>query len=360
MQRKPLDSPFLTSLLVFYADWAIIAGASNFPGQTYAANTSNPFPVNADNGDSDIDITNSMTLVDLLEGAGLDYRMYSEDYPTSGSCYLGDAYGNETATDVANYSPGAVGTNPANRAYKRKHNPLISFVEYARNATRCANQKDFNDLYSDLATGNLPAFSYVVPNQAHDGHDTTIKYSGIWFASFIKNVTSSPVYANSRVLIHVTYDEDDTAYTYYYNAPVDNAGNTNPYYNATCAAIVAANATLPPNYCAPATCKNLLNCTTDMNDNKVYSILLGNVVSSLAGTTDNSLYSHFSAIATIEANWGLGNLGRGDATASTFSLSSSGMQRVSTSDYKIPYVSRCIQWLCFSMQLMFQIYFVLV
>jgi acid phosphatase len=262
--------------------------------------------------------------VDLLDQAGLNYHVYSENYPTSGQCYLGSGYGDETASDVANFNPGTNnGTSPVNRLYRRKHNPFISFQTFVNNSTRCATQKDFDNLNQDLASGNLPAFSFVVPNQAHDGHDTTIAYSGIWFAQFIQNVTTSPVYQQSRVLIHVTYDEDDTAYTYNDNAPFDNAGNPNPYYNATCAALLRGpnGSSYPSQYCVPDACKNLLNCTLDVNNNKVYSILLGSALSNnLIGTSDNNFYNHYSVLATLEANWGLDNLGRFDVGASIFAL----------------------------------------
>jgi acid phosphatase len=311
-----IQQPF--RLFVFaFTDWAVVAGAHLYPGQTYVGGTTTPATVNGDNGDSSYDIYNTNTIVDLLESAGLDYKVYSENYPTSGQCFFGSSYGNETATDVANFNPNAIGTNPINRAYERKHNPLISFKTFTTSPKRCALQKDFNDLTNDLANGNLPAFSFVVPNQAHDGHDTTVSYSGTWFRGFIANFTSSPVSQQSRVLIHTPYDEDDTAYTYYYNDKLDNAGNPNPYYNASC----VATSTSPPNFCAPAGCTDLLDCTLDKNNNKVYSVLLGNAVpNNLVGTADNNYYTHYSVPATLEANWGLGTMGRGDVGAPLFGL----------------------------------------
>jgi hypothetical protein len=234
---------------------------------------------------------------------------------------------------VGNYSASLIGTSPIDRLYKRKHNPFISFKTFVDNSTRCEAQRDFNDLLSDLATGDLPAFSFVVPNQADDDHDTTITYSGIWFAKFIQNVTNSPVYNTSRVLVHVTFDEDDTAYTYYDDAPVDNAGHVNPYYNATCYDILYGKngSDYPYNYCAPPGCTDLLDCTLDTNNNKVYSILLGNACpTTLIGTSDSNYYSHYSVLATLEDNWGLGTLGRGDTDAPIFALSDATVNTNST------------------------------
>ncbi|KAJ7301465.1 hypothetical protein DFH08DRAFT_724253, partial [Mycena albidolilacea] len=50
--------------------------------------------------------------------------------------------------------------------------------------------------------------------------------------------------------------------------------------------------------------------------NTVYSVLLGDTVPlKLRGTTDNTLYTHYSSLSTVQANWGLKSLGRGDMIA---------------------------------------------
>ena len=42
-------------------------------------------------------------------------------------------------------------------------------------------------------------------------------------------------------------------------------------------------------------------------------LLLGGAVpESARGTTDSTYYTHYSLLSTVEANWGLGSLGRGD------------------------------------------------
>ena len=274
-------------------DWATIAAASDFPGNTYVANTTTPKTVTGDNGDDDIDVHNTITLIDLLEPDGITYKVYEEDYPTSGQCWLG--------TGVS--------------LYKRKHNPFISFSTYTSSSTRCSAEKDFNDLHNDMVAGSLPNFTYIVPNLAHDGHDHSLNRTAIWYTHFINNLTQSPLFASSRVLVHVAFDEDDTAYTYYQNAQANRAGIPNPYRNASC--VVAAHD--PPNICAPAGCTDLLQCTLDTNQNKVYSILFGSAVpKGLIGTSDNTYYTHSSIVATIEANWGLGNLGREDVASNVF------------------------------------------
>ena len=163
--------------------------------------------MNGDDGDSPIDIYNEITLADIMEPAGLTYKMYSEDYPTSGKCFLGSGFGNETKQDVANYNLGAIGTNPYDRLYQRKHNPFISFKTYTDSHTRCATQKSFDDLYNDIAAGTLPHFSMVVPTQAQDNHDVTTNFTAIFMQQFMTDLMMGPDFVNSRVLVHITYDE---------------------------------------------------------------------------------------------------------------------------------------------------------
>jgi acid phosphatase len=53
--------------------------------------------------------------------------------------------------------------------------------------------------------------------------------------------------------------------------------------------------------------------------NQVYAAIAGKAVTNI-GTTDATALNHFSLLATLETNFGLGNLGKSDATAKSFSL----------------------------------------
>ena len=203
--------------------------------------------------------------------------------------------------------------------YRRKHNPFISFNSYTQSRSRCAALKDFNDLYNDIISGTLPHFSYVVPNMANDGHNTGIHHTARWYAQFVSDLTQSPLFVTSRVLVHVTYDEDAAAFLYYNNTALDKLGKPNPYYNASC----VTDSSSPPNACAPAGCTDLLNCTLDKSNNQVYSVLFGSAIPyDRANTIDNTYYTHSSIVATLEANWDLGSLGRADVDSNIFNLSS--------------------------------------
>ena len=53
--------------------------------------------------------------------------------------------------------------------------------------------------------------------------------------------------------------------------------------------------------------------------NKVFSVLLGDAVPPEAhGSTNDTEFSHYSILATVEENWSLGSLGLNDQKASAF------------------------------------------
>jgi acid phosphatase len=94
----------------------------------------------------------------------------------------------------------------------------------------------------------------------NDGHDTTINYAGNWSRSFLTPLLNNTTFMN-KTLVLLTFDENET-YTI---------------------------------------------------KNQVWGVLLGDVIpASLRGTTDNTFYTHYSSLSTVQANWGLYNLGRGD------------------------------------------------
>ena len=60
---------------------------------------------------------------------------------------------------------------------------------------------------------------------------------------------------------------------------------------------------------------------TENEPNRVIGILLGGAVPQhLVGTSDSNFYTHYSDIATIEANWDLPTLGRYDVGANVYAL----------------------------------------
>ncbi|KAK9246683.1 phosphoesterase family-domain-containing protein [Lipomyces tetrasporus] len=152
--------------------------------------------------------------------------------------------------------------------YVRKHNPLVIYDSIANNATRLDNIKNFTSFYDDLANENLPQWMFITPNELNDGHDTTVDYTGNWTRSFIEPLMNNTYFWNNTLVL-ITFDENES-------------------------------------YAI---------------QNRVWAVLMGGAVpTEMYGTTDDSFYDHYSEIATVEANWDLPNLGRGDAGANVFAL----------------------------------------
>ena len=125
----------------------------------------------------------------------------------------------------------------------------------------------------------------------NDGHDTTVSYSGNWTRSFVTPLLINPVFMNKTLLI-ITFDENEN-YSF---------------------------------------------------KNNVLTLLLGDIIpDDLRGTTDNSFYTHYSLVSTIQNNWGLYSLGRGDVltdgSANVFQLvaNATGYKNVDVAIADIPY-----------------------
>ncbi|KAJ3104520.1 hypothetical protein HDU97_009133 [Phlyctochytrium planicorne] len=203
----------------------------------------------ADDGKYDLSNTN---LVDLLEAKGVSWKSYQENYP--GNC--------------------AKGTSYSNGLYRRKHNPFISFTNISGDSNRCAKIVEAGQFASDLASGNLPAYSFYTPNMDNDGHDTGLSFASDWLKGFLTGKLGSAGLKNTLVM--VTFDESETS-----------------------------------------------------SPNKIYGVLIGAGAKG-AGLTDGTRYDHYSWLATIEDNFSLGNLGRKDATANLIPLVAGGCTYSST------------------------------
>lgn len=135
-----------------------------------------------DNRPKDLDAT---SLVDLLEPAGVSWKVYAEDLPSP--CFLGPT------------SPDGL--------YVRKHEPYISLRPIQRNPARCARIVNAAHLSPDLAQEALPQYSLYVPNLRHDGHQTGIRAADAWLQAFLTPRLVDPPFMR-RTLLVVTFDED--------------------------------------------------------------------------------------------------------------------------------------------------------
>jgi acid phosphatase len=124
----------------------------------------------------------------------------------------------------------------------------------------------------------------------NDGHDTTVDYAGNWTRTFVTPLLNNTTFMNKTLLV-ITFDENET-YTI---------------------------------------------------KNNVWTLLLGDVVPpSLRGTTDDTFYTHYSLLSTIQNNWGLYNLGRNDVVANVSNVfqivaNATGYQNVAVDPNTIPF-----------------------
>ncbi|KAL3683644.1 hypothetical protein R1sor_001666 [Riccia sorocarpa] len=211
--------------------------------------------------DGNVNLSN-MNLVDLLEAAGVSWRSYSENYTqlsSSPNCNLATTIGSATCPNS--------GSKGKTNLYARKHNPLISFTDVQTSSSRCNNIVPATNLAVDKANNAIPQVVLYVPNQCNDGHDPGVTYAG----RFLDNFMTSTFTGNAitgRTLVVITFDE--------------NSGTSG---------------------------------------NQIYTALVPfGSLSITVGSTDNTNFNHYSLLKTIEQNFGTGNLGLNDVTASAFNF----------------------------------------
>jgi acid phosphatase len=169
--------------------------------------------------------------------------------------------------------PGFQGYNYSNQEtyandYVRKHDPLILFDQITNNDTALSQIKNFTSFYADLKNEKLPQWAFITPNMTNDAHDTNVTFASEWLRGFVTELKSNTYFWDNTLLL-LTFDESET-------------------------------------YAL---------------QNRVFSVLLGGAVpADLVGTTDDTVYTHYSAISSVSANWGLPSLGRFDCGANIFQV----------------------------------------
>jgi phosphoesterase family protein len=91
-------------------------------------------------------------------------------------------------------------------AYDLFHNPWVMYADIVNHPTRCANHVvNFTALNTSISTGHFPAYSFIVPNRTHDGHDTNVSVADTWLHGFLAPLINSTIFKNS--VFFLTYDE---------------------------------------------------------------------------------------------------------------------------------------------------------
>lgn len=146
--------------------------------------------------------------------------------------------------------------------------PLVSFQSVTTAPKRLNKLKPLTHFETDKAKLQVPQWVFVTPNMTSCGHDASITVAGNWLRSFLEPLMSNS-HVWSRTLVLITFDESGS-------------------------------------YALP---------------NRVFSVLTGGAVPpSKVGTKDDSFYTHYSQLSTVQANWNLHTLGRFDVGANVFKL----------------------------------------
>lgn len=142
----------------------------------------------------------------------------------------------------------------------------MSFDSITRFGQRLLNLDSFAAFQRAFAARQVPQYVFMTPNMMNDGHNTTLEFATEWSHRFLQPLLDASAF-DERTLIMLTYDESET-----YSRP-----------------------------------------------NHIATLLLGSAIpAALRGTEDDTFYTHYSMLSTLEANWQLPNLGRYDVGANVF------------------------------------------
>ena len=134
------------------------------------------FPVSANN------------VVRELAANGKTWKAYAEDLPSVG--YTGGDTGN----------------------YAVRHVPLAYLTDVQDSAAGKETLVPFTQFATDLASGQLPDYSFVTPNLCDDAHNCALSVADAWLKTNIAPLLTSTPFKDDGVLI-ITFDEsasDDT------------------------------------------------------------------------------------------------------------------------------------------------------
>jgi phospholipase C len=186
------------------------------PGQYYLVNNYNPgYFSNGNNAFTDTNAANTPFTIPPSSVRSIGDELIDENISWK---YYGDDF-NENVADPYFLSPIDVYCNICN--------PFQYDTSIMTNPTvRTAHLQDTANLYADIASGSLPAVSFVKPSELVDGHPATSKLD--LFEGFTKKIVDA-VQANPSLwkdtAIFITFDEGGGYYDSGYVQPLDFFGD---------------------------------------------------------------------------------------------------------------------------------------
>src|SRR3954469_4139565 len=120
--------------------------------------------------------------------AGKTWKSYAESIPSTG--YTGgDVY-----------------------PYCKHHNPFAYFTDVVNSSNQKLNLTSFTQFKVDEAAGQLPDFSFVVPNKCNDAHDCSLATADNWLkANIAPLLATAPFQTGGDGILIIVFDEAATS-----------------------------------------------------------------------------------------------------------------------------------------------------
>jgi hypothetical protein len=153
------------------------------------------------------------SLVDQLDEHHLTWKGYFENIPTAGS---------KTVYYPERHAP--VAGKPS-ELYASKHNGFINFKRVQDDLALASKLVGFDQLFQDIASGQVPNYAHIVPNQCNDMHGLSgpnvphtcrdrvglISVGDKLIDELVRKIKASPIWtAPGNTAVVVSWDEDDS------------------------------------------------------------------------------------------------------------------------------------------------------
>jgi phosphatidylinositol-3-phosphatase len=182
---NPNNMPYLYSLSQKYSN------ATQYYAETHPS-IGNYFELTAGWKITDNDSSTSVFDVDnitkYLQASGKSWKVYAENLPSVG--YVGGDTG----------------------LYVKHHNPFAYFANVV-NSNLKNNIVPFSQFGPDLANGQLPNYSFIIPNQCNNAHDCSLNTADSWLKQNIDPLMHDTLTFGVDGLLMVVMDESDASDT---------------------------------------------------------------------------------------------------------------------------------------------------
>lgn len=132
---------------------------------------------------------NDPSLPDLIEASGRTWKTYQEDMPES--CYVGDT-----------------------KSYAQKHNAFIYFDPIRLHPERCNRSiVPLTALPTDIASGSLPNFIFIMPNLCNSAHDCALDVADAWLTNLLATLIPALDAGGPNYLVAMFFEEGQGSHT---------------------------------------------------------------------------------------------------------------------------------------------------